>query len=129
MVVKNRDLLKSKKLRFSLADENRMSEIINKFLSAGDKFMPGIHLRNPGFTHSVCGPFTKNKKRIQKFKETRGSEKTKRELKLAFNMTWFIETLRICLEEQLLINYYVIKHLILPKKKYDGYQSVHASIV
>ena len=106
-----------------------MNEIINKFLSAGDKFMPGIHLRNPGFTHSVCGPFTKNKKRIQKFKETGGSEKTKRELKLSFNMTCFIENLRICLEEQLLINYYVIKHLILPKKtKYDGYQRVHASI-
>ena len=94
-----------------------MKEIINKFLSAGDKFMPGIHLRNAGFTHSVCGPFTKSKKRIQKFKETGGSEKTKRELKLSFNMTWFIETLRICLEEQLLINYYVIKHLILPKKQ------------
>ena len=94
-----------------------MNEIINKFLSTGDKFMPGIHLRNPGFTHSVCGPFTKNKKRIQKFKETEGSGETKRELKLALNMTWFIETLRICLEEQLLINYYMMKHLKLPKKQ------------
>ena len=32
--------------------------------------MPGMHLRKPGFTNSVCGPFTKNKERIQKFKET-----------------------------------------------------------
>ena len=32
--------------------------------------MPGMHLRQPGFTYSVCGPFTKNKERIQKFKET-----------------------------------------------------------
>ena len=46
-----------------------MNEIVNKFLLAGDKFMPEMHLRQPGFTYSACGPFTKNKKRIQKFKE------------------------------------------------------------
>ena len=33
--------------------------------------MPEIHLKQPGFTYSACGPLTKNKKRIQKFKETR----------------------------------------------------------
>ena len=32
--------------------------------------MPEMHLRQPGFTYSACGPFTKNKERIQKFKET-----------------------------------------------------------
>ena len=48
----------------------KMSDIINKFLLAGDKFMPEMHLRQPGFTYSACGPFTRNKKRIQKFKET-----------------------------------------------------------
>ena len=47
-----------------------MNEIFNKFLLAGDKFMPEMHLRQPGFTYSACGPFTKNKERIQKFKET-----------------------------------------------------------
>ena len=47
-----------------------MNEIVNKFLLAGDKFMPEMHLKQPGFTYSACGPFTKNKKRIQKFKET-----------------------------------------------------------
>ena len=47
-----------------------MNEIVNKFLLAGDKFMPEMHLRQPGFTYSACGPFTKNKERIQKFKET-----------------------------------------------------------
>ena len=47
-----------------------MNEIINTFLLAGDKFMPEMHLRQPGFTYSACGPFTKNKERIQKFKET-----------------------------------------------------------
>ena len=29
-----------------------------------------MHLRQPGFTCSACGPFTKNKERIQRFKET-----------------------------------------------------------
>ena len=51
----------------------KMNDIINKFLLAGDKFMPEMHLRQPGFTCSACGPFTKNKKRIQKFKQTGGS--------------------------------------------------------
>ena len=47
-----------------------MNDIINKFLLAGDKFMPEMHLRQPGFTYSAGGPFTKNKERIQKFKQT-----------------------------------------------------------
>ena len=47
-----------------------MNEIVNKFLSAGDKFMPEMHLKQPGFTYSACEPFSKNKERIQKFKET-----------------------------------------------------------
>ena len=47
-----------------------MNEIINKFLLVGDKFMPEIHLRQPRFTYSACGPFTKNKERIDKFMTT-----------------------------------------------------------
>ena len=47
-----------------------MNDIINKFLLVGDKFMPEMHLRQPGFTNSACGPFTKTKERIQKFKQT-----------------------------------------------------------
>ena len=47
-----------------------MNNIINKFLLAGDKFMPEMHLRQLQCTYSACGPFTKNKQRIQKFKET-----------------------------------------------------------
>ena len=47
-----------------------MNEIGNKFLLASDKFMPEMHLKQPGFTYSVRGPFTKNKERIQKLKET-----------------------------------------------------------
>ena len=45
----------------------KMNEIVNKFLLAGDKFMPEIHLKEPGFTDSACGPFTKNKQTIEKF--------------------------------------------------------------
>ena len=51
----------------------KMNEIVNKFLLAGDKLMPEMHLRQPGFTYSACGSFTKNKERIRKFKETRDS--------------------------------------------------------
>ena len=47
-----------------------MNEIVNKLLLARDKFMPEIHLRQPGFTYSACGPFTKNKEVIKKSKET-----------------------------------------------------------
>ena len=47
-----------------------MNEIVNKFLLADNKFMPEMHLKQPGFTYTACGPFTKNKERIQKSKET-----------------------------------------------------------
>ena len=47
-----------------------MNEIVHKILLARDKFMPEMHLRQPGFTYKACGPFTKNKERIQKLKET-----------------------------------------------------------
>ena len=50
-----------------------MNEIVNKFLLAGDKFMPEMHLRQNGYTYSACGRFTKKIKRIQKFKETEDS--------------------------------------------------------
>ena len=48
----------------------KMNEIVNKFLLAGDKYMPEMHLKQPGFAYSACGPFTKNKERIGKFMQT-----------------------------------------------------------
>ena len=52
-----------------------MKEIVNKCLLAGDKFMSGMHLKQPGFTYNACEPFTKKKKeRIQNFKETGDSK-------------------------------------------------------
>ena len=47
-----------------------MIEIVNKFLLAGDKFMPELHLKQPGFTYSACDPFTRKKERIEKFMQT-----------------------------------------------------------
>ena len=45
----------------------KVDEIFNKSLLAGDKFVPEMHLKQPVFTYNACGPFTKNKDRIQKF--------------------------------------------------------------
>ena len=47
-----------------------MNNVINKFLLAGDKFMPEMHLRQPRFVYSACGPFTRHKGRIKEFKHT-----------------------------------------------------------
>ena len=47
-----------------------MNNIINKFLLAGDKFMPEMHLRQLRFVYSACVPFTRHKERIKKFKQT-----------------------------------------------------------
>ena len=47
-----------------------MNKTVNKILLTADKFMPELHLRQPGFTYSACGPFTKHRERIQKFSKT-----------------------------------------------------------
>ena len=47
-----------------------MNNVINKFLLAGDKFMPEMHLRQPLFVYRACSRFTRHKKRIKKFKQT-----------------------------------------------------------
>ena len=46
-----------------------MNEIVYKFLLVGDGFMPEMYLKQPSFTYSACGLFTKNKERIEKFME------------------------------------------------------------
>ena len=68
--------VKRKKLTFIKNSELRnferfkMNKIINRYLLTGDKFMPELHLKQPGFTYSACGPFTKHHERIKKFRET-----------------------------------------------------------
>ena len=69
-----------------------MNEVVNNFLLAGDKFMPEMYLKQPGFTYSACTAFTKNKGRIQKFKEigdTNYIYKTK------LDKAWHMEILKI----------------------------------
>ena len=44
----------------------KLNEIVNNFLLAGDKFMLEMYLKQPEFSYSVCGPFTKNKEKIQR---------------------------------------------------------------
>ena len=67
------------------------NEIINRFLLAGDKFMPEMHLKQPGFTYSACEPLTKNKKRNRRHRIF-----TKMNLiRLAFNTIWLMEILKI----------------------------------
>ena len=74
-----------------------MNEIVNKFLLAGDKYMPEMHLKQLGFTNSACGPFTKNKERIQNLKKQEiQTIFTKMSLiRLVFNMIWLMENLKI----------------------------------
>ena len=62
-----------------------MNEIANKFLLEGDKFMTEMHLKQPSFTYSVCGPFTKSKERIEKFMQTGNTDFICKKL---FNTVW-----------------------------------------
>ena len=74
-----------------------MNEIVNKCFVAGDTFMPEMHLRQPRFIYSVCGPLTKNKERIQTFKERGDSRyiiKTSW-IMLIFNKTLLMEISKI----------------------------------
>ena len=109
-----------------------MNEIVNKFLLAGDKFMPEMHLKQPGFTYSACGPFTKNKERIQKFKETGDTSFIcKNELDKAcfqHDMDYgnFKDLKRRTFSDKVLKD----KSFNIAKNpKYDGYQRALASIV
>ena len=74
-----------------------MNEIVNKFSLAWVKFMPEMHLTQPGFTCKGCRPFTKIKERIQKFKETGDSIYIyQNDLdKACFSMIWHMEILKI----------------------------------
>ena len=74
-----------------------MNEIVNRFLLAGDRFMPEMHLKRPGFTYSAPGPFPKKKKEFKNLKKQEMQDIfTKMNLmKHAFNMIWLMEILKI----------------------------------
>ena len=80
-----------------------MNNVINKFLLAGDKFMPEMYLRQLQFTYSACGPFTKHKQRIQKFKETGDTNYTYKNEKLVLLMMRHILIVKILQKEPLQI--------------------------
>ena len=61
-----------------------MNEIVYKFILAGSKVMPEMHLKQPGFTYSTCGPFTKKKERLTIYL----SKRTRRNLFLTSHGLW-----------------------------------------
>ena len=117
-----------------------MNEIVSKFLLASDKFIPEMHLRQPGFTYSAFGPFTKNKERTQEFKESGDSR-----------YIYQVEPDKACFQHDirllrfLIIDYWDFKDLtkrtasdktlhdkefdITKNPKYNGYQRGFASMV
>ena len=111
-----------------------MNEIVNSFLLAGDKFMPEIHLKQPEFTYSACGPFTKNKERIQNFRKEETRDKSyiyKNELDKAYfqhDLAYgdFKDLKRRTFSDKVLRD----KAFNIAKNpKYDGYQRGLASMV
>ena len=110
----------------------KKNEIVNKYLLAGDNFMPETHLKQLGFTYSACESFTKNKEIIQKFKETGDTTYIyKKELDktcFQYDMAYgdFKDLARRTASDKVLRD----KAFNIAKNpKYDGYQSVLASVV
>ena len=114
------------------AKHSPMGHVINKVLLAGDKFMPEIHLRQPQFTYSVCGPLTKHEQRIQKFKETGDTNYVhKNELdKACFVHDAAYSDSKDLTKRTIADKILKIKAFDIAKDpKYDGYQRGLASIV
>ena len=109
-----------------------MNNTVNKLLLAGDKFMPKIHLRQPQFTYSACGPFTKHEQRIQKFRETGDTNYI---YKNELDKACFVHDAAYSDSKDLTKRTVVDKILknkafdIAKDPKYDGYQGGLASMV
>ena len=75
----------------------KMNEIVNKFLLAGDKFMPEMHLKQPGLLTVLVDHLLKTKKEFRNLKkqETRAIFTKMNLIRLAFNMIWLMEILKI----------------------------------
>ena len=106
-----------------------MNAIVNNFLLPGDKFMPEMHLRQPGFTYSACDPFTKNKGRIKKIKETGDSRYIyQNELdKACFQHDMAYEDLNRRKASDKVLRDKAFN--IVKNSKYDGYQRGLASMI
>ena len=102
-----------------------MNEIVNKVLLSGYKSIPENHLRQPGFTHSACVPFTKNKERIQKFKEV-GDSRYISQKELALKQLTFKNFTRRTASDKI---FYDKAFNIVKNPKYEGCQRGLASMV
>ena len=98
-------------------DRIKMSNVINKFLLAGDKFMPEMHLKQSQFVYRACGPFTRHKERIKKFKQTGDTRYIYADHKDLINRTKSDKVLRDKAYD------------IASNPEYDGYQRNLASMV
>ena len=109
-----------------------MNEIVNRFLLAGDKFMSEMHLKQPSFTYSTCGPFTKNKERTQKLMQTGNTDSIYRN---ELDKACFQHDMAQGKSEDLVKRTQSDKDLkdkvfkIASDLKYDGYQRGLASMV
>ena len=108
-----------------------MNKTVNKFLLSGDKFMPEMYLKEPGFTQSVCGPFTKTKKEFKNFKKQEiQTIFTKINLiKLVFNDIAYVDFTDLAKRT---VSDKVLRDKafsIAKSPKYDGYQTGLASMV
>ena len=109
-----------------------MNNIINKFLLAGDKFMPEMHLRQPRFVYNACGPFTRHKERIKEFKRTGDTRYIYRN---ELNKACFQQDSTYAEHKDLINRTEADKVLkdkaydIASNTKYDGYQRGLASMV
>ena len=102
-----------------------MNEIVNKFLLVGDKFMLKMHLKQPGFTYSACGPLTKKKERIEKFMQTGNTDFIyKNELDKPYGKSK--DLLKRTQSDKVLKDR---AFKIASNPKYDGYQRGLASMV
>ena len=109
-----------------------MNEIVNKFLLVGNKFMPRLHLKQPGFTYSAWGPFTKNRERIEKFMQTgitdfiyrNGLDKACFQHDMAYGKS---KDLAKRTQSDKVLRDKVFK--IVSNPKYDGYQTGLASMI
>ena len=109
-----------------------MNEIMNKFLLVGDKFKPEMHWKQPGFTYSACGPFTKTKERIEKLIQTGNTDFI---YKNALDKACFQHDMAYDKSKNLVKrtqSYKVLRDKafkIASDPKYDGYQRGLASMV
>ena len=109
-----------------------MNNIINRFLLAGDKCMPEMHLRQPQFVYSACGPFTRHKERIKEFKGTGDTRLLYRnELNEACFKHDAAYTIYNDVKNRLISNQKLKNRAydIASNPKYDGYQRGLASVV